>query len=141
MTDHTDPSRHDDRIMTPREVASWLAIPLTNLSLRSKTGDVPSSRIGTGERRYWRPLLRAKLFSQGQAAMEPSPDEPEVITLEELALRLRLSAQTLGRRIEDGSIPASKIGNQYRIYWPSIRARLEAGHDFPATKRPTVPTD
>lgn len=134
MNQPPDSDPLDSRIMIPHEVAAWLAVSTTHLNRRAKAGDIPSSRLGGGERRYWRPLLLSQLFSQKQAAMEPPPDDPEVITLEELALRLRLTAQTLSRRIEDGSIPASRIGNQYRIYWPAIRARLETGQDFPATR-------
>lgn len=131
MSNPTDPGREDERIMTTNEVASWLSVSVAHLNRQAQAGVIPSSRIG-GERRFWRPLLLVKLFPQ-----EPVmglDDEPDVLTPDELAAALRVTPQTVSRRIQDGSIPASKIGSIYRIYWPTIRARLEAGEDF-------LPTD
>ena len=68
---------------------------------------------------------------------EPNRREPDVITTAQLGEILQLSAESIRARIEDGSIPASKIGNHYRIYWPTIRARLEAGEDFVPQARDT----
>ena len=62
--------------------------------------------------------------------MEANRRDADVITTAQLGEILQLSAESIRARIDDGSIPASKIGKHYRIYWPTIRARLEAGEDF-----------
>lgn len=120
------------RAMTTQEVASWLVISLPVLAERVKAGTIPSSRIGR-ERRFWRPTVLAAVF--GEATVGPGDESvPEVVTVEDLAQILQLNPATIRQRIRDGSIPASRIGDQYRIYWPSIRARLAAGQDFTPTQ-------
>jgi len=128
MNNPTDPERHDERIMTTSEVASWLSVSAGHLNRQAKAGEIPSSFIG-GERRFWRPSLLAKLFPL-EPAVDHGDEPADVVTPEELAIALRLTPQTVIRRCRDSSIPASKIGSIYRIYWPTIRARLEAGEDF-----------
>ena len=129
MTDPPDPpAARDERVMTRTEVASWLALSIPTLMTRIREGEIPATRIG-GEWRFWRPALRARLFP-AEAPPEPDRNEPEVLTTAQLAELLRLTGETIRARIEDGSIPASRIGNQWRIYWPAIRARLEAGENF-----------
>lgn len=130
MTDLPEPpGPTDDRIMTRNEVASWLTFSLPTLAARVRDGDISASRIG-GEWRFWRPTLLTHLFPH-QAPPEPHRPEAEIITTAELAQILRLTGETARARIEDGSIPATKTGNQWRIHWPTIRARLEAGDNFP----------
>lgn len=136
MTDpHDPPVAPDERIMTRTEVASWLALSIPTLMARVRDGEVPGSRIGA-EWRFWRPALRARLFPH-EAPAEPHRIEAEVVTTAQLAELLQLTGETVRARIEDGSIPASKIGNQWRIYWPAIRARLEAGENFTPREEPT----
>lgn len=128
MTNPSDPPVTDDRVMTRNEVASWLAISLPTLMARVEAGDVPASRIGK-EWRFWRPALAHRLFAL-EAPVESTRHDAEIITTTQLAERLQLTSETVRARIDDGSIPASKIGNTYRIYWPAIRAKLESGEDF-----------
>jgi len=136
MTDLQDPDATPEaRVMTRSEVASWLATSVPTLMARVQAGDIPASRIG-GEWRFWRPLLKSRLFSQ-EAPVQADRHEPDVITTAQLGEILQLGAESIRARIEDGSIPASKIGNQYRIYWPTIRARLESGEDFAPQDRGT----
>lgn len=131
MTDPLDPATPaDDRIMTRTEVASWLALSLPTLMTLVRKGEIPASRIG-GEWRFWRPTLRSHLFPR-DAPPEPQRHEPEIITIAELAHTLQLTGETVRARIEDGSIPATRIGNRWRIHWPTIHARLEAGDNFTA---------
>lgn len=136
MTDpHDPPVARDERIMTRTEVASWLALSLPTLMARVRDGDIPASRIGA-EWRFWRPTLRSRLFPQ-EAPAEPDRHEAEILTTAQLAELLQLTGETVRARIEDGSIPASRIGNHWRIYWPAIRARLEAGENFTPRGEPT----
>lgn len=129
MTDpHDPPVAPDEQVMTRTEVASWLALSIPTLMARVREGEIPASRIGA-EWRFWRPALRSRLFPQ-EAPTEPRRHEAEVLTTAQLAELLQLTGETVRARIEDGSIPASRIGNQWRIYWPAIRARLEAGENF-----------
>ena len=139
MTEPQDPgSPHDVRIMTTSEVAAWLSLSVPTLMSRVRAGEIPASRIGA-EWRFWRPTLEVRLFAQGPAA-ESGDDQAEVLTTAQLADRLRLTGETVRARIEDGSIPASRIGNQFRIFWPTIRGRLEAGEDFtPAQRTSSAP--
>ena len=136
MTDpHDPPVAPDERVMTRTEVASWLSLSFPTLMARISDGEIPASRIG-GEWRFWRPTLRSRLFP-AEAPPEPERDEPEVLTTAQLAQLLQLTGETVRARIEDGSIPASRIGNHWRIYWPAIRARLEAGENFTPRGNPT----
>lgn len=117
-------------------MASWLVLSVPTLMARVRAGDIPASRIGA-EWRFWRPTLQAHLFAQ-LADAAAYRDEADIITTAQLAHRLQLTGETVRARIEDGSIPATKIGNQFRIFWPVIRARLAAGENFtPAEKAAT----
>lgn len=129
MTDPLDPpTAADQRIMTRTEAASWLGVSLPTLMALVRNGEIPASRIGA-EWRFWLPSLRLRLFPH-QAPPEPHRHEAEVITTAQLAQTLRLTGETVRARIEDGSIPAIRTGNQWRLHWPTIRARLEAGDNF-----------
>ena len=74
-------------------------------------------------------MLISRLFPEAEQVSSDESD-PDIITIEELADRLRLSVPTVRMRIEDQSIPASRIGKIWRIYWPTIRDRLAEGKDF-----------
>ena len=135
MTDpHDPPAARDERIMTRTEVASWLALSIPTLMARVREGKIPASRIGA-EWRFWKPAVRSRLFPQ-EAPMEPHRADLEVLTTAQLAEILQFTGETVRARIEDGSIPASKTGNQWRVYWPAIRARLEAGENFTPRDEP-----
>lgn len=129
MTDPLHPpTTADDRIITRTEAASWLGVSLPTLMALIRNGEIPASRIG-GEWRFWLPSLRTRLFPH-HAPPEPQRQEPEIITTAQLAHTLQLTSETVRARIEDGSIPATRLGNQLRIHWATIRARLEAGDNF-----------
>ena len=133
MDDSKDPARLiDGRIMTTAEVASWLATSESTIKRQAQAREIPSSKIGA-ERRFWRPALQAH-FWPGEAVVEPANEPADVLTPAQLAAVLQLNPVTILRRIQDGSIPASQLGTQYRIWWPSIRARLQAGEDFVPTR-------
>ena len=122
MSNPVGPGPHQThRVLTANEVATWLG-----LSEPTVIQHVPNSRIGN-EYRFWRASVCA-LFPE----VEPVDDDDDagVITIEELAARLRLSTPTVRARIEDKSIPATRIGKAFRIYWPTIRDRLAQGKDF-----------
>jgi|NGEPerStandDraft_6_1074524.scaffolds.fasta_scaffold88955_2 excisionase family DNA binding protein len=118
----------DPRIMTTSEVAKWLYLTEPTITQHIQRGLIPASRLGS-EWRFWRPLLISRLFPEAEQVSSDESD-PDIITIEELADRLRLSVPTVRMRIEDQSIPASRIGKIWRIYWPTIRDRLAEGKDF-----------
>lgn len=49
-----------------------------------------------------------------------------LLTVKEVAAMLRVSAQTLYKMLEQGSIPAVKVGSQWRFEREKVRAWLEA---------------
>ena len=118
----------DSRIMTTGEVAKWLSVTEPTIGQHIQKGLIPASRLGS-EWRFWRPLVLARLFPEVELVSTDDAD-PDIITIEELAARLRLSVPTVRMRIEDQSIPASRVGKTWRVYWPTIRDRLAKGQDF-----------
>lgn len=132
MTDDKNTPLPQGPVMTTAEVMEWLGISRAALMSRIQSKDIPASRIGS-EYRLWRPLLLQRLFGD-EEVVELGRD---VITPADLADYLQLNTATVRQRIADGSIPATKIGSSYRIRWPKIRARLEAGEDFLPTPSDT----
>ncbi len=49
-----------------------------------------------------------------------------LLTVKEVAAMLRVSAQTLYKMLEQGGIPAVKVGSQWRFERDKVRAWLEA---------------
>ena len=45
---------------------------------------------------------------------------PEVLTTEQLAERLGYSEVAIRGWIKNGTIPATKIGPEWRVWWPSV---------------------
>lgn len=130
MSDHANPGDPVNPVMTSAEVMEWLGISRPVLAAQIQAHEIPVSRIGS-DYRFWRPSLLRTFFSQ-EEIVEPGRD---VITPTDLAEHLRMSKATVRQRIADGSIPAHRIGNTYRIWWPTIRAKLEAGEDFSPARR------
>lgn len=130
MSADDDKFSDDPRIMSTHEVAQWLSTTASTLLAQVHAGTIPSSRIGA-EFRYWRPLLTRTLFGESEPPM-PEYDVPEVLTAAQLAQKLQIGVATIRRRATDGSIPATRIGNDFRFYWPAIRRRLENGESFHA---------
>ena len=54
--------------------------------------------------------------------MTRATEREELLTLGELAARLRVSTRTAYRLVYDGAVPAVKVGGQWRI----LRAELDA---------------
>jgi nitrogen PTS system EIIA component len=50
--------------------------------------------------------------------------EPELLTLSELAKLLRVSTRTAYRYVYDGTVPAVKVGGQWRIPRNALDAQL-----------------
>lgn len=48
-----------------------------------------------------------------------------LLTVKEVAALLRVSAQTLYKMLENGGIPAVKVGSQWRFEREKVRAWLE----------------
>ncbi len=49
-----------------------------------------------------------------------------LLTVKEVAAMLRVSAQTLYKMLEQGGIPAVKVGSQWRFERDKVRAWLQA---------------
>ena len=131
MTADDDSNSADLRIMNTNEVAEWLGTATATLLTQVRNGAIPASRIGA-EWRFWRPLLTRVLFAEQADPVDSSLDQPEVLTTAQLAQKLQIGVATIRRRASDGTIPATKIGNDFRFYWPAIKRRLENGEDFTA---------
>jgi excisionase family DNA binding protein len=54
--------------------------------------------------------------------MAATTDQPELLTLRELAEYLRVSDRTAYQLVSDGVVPATKVGGQWRI----VRAMLDS---------------
>lgn len=117
----------DDRVLTTDLVAALLKLAPHTVIRHVQRGIIPASRLG-GEYRYWRPLVREEVVG---ADPEPDSDtEPDVLTVDQLAGRLKLTPATIVLRIEDQSIKAHKVGKVWRILWAPILRTLSKGDDF-----------
>lgn len=56
---------------------------------------------------------------------------PKMLTVEDAAAALHLTAQTVWRYVREGKIPASKIGRRYLIPEDAIEAMLEPKREPP----------
>lgn len=56
-----------------------------------------------------------------------------LLTVKEVAALLRVSAQTLYKMLEQGGIPAVKVGSQWRFEQDKVRAWLEAQRANPTS--------
>lgn len=122
--------RPDPRILMTSEVAAWLSLTEPTITQHIHNGLIPASRLGS-EWRFWRPSLLARLFPEAEpVSVDEDEEGPDIITIEQLAERLQLSVPTIRLRIDDGSLPASRIGKTWRIYWPTIKDRLVRGENF-----------
>ena len=54
-----------------------------------------------------------------------------MLTVEDVAAALHLSAQTVWRYVREGKIPASKIGRRYLIPESAVEAMLEPKQEPP----------
>lgn len=60
---------------------------------------------------------------------QPAPDPDQFFTLDEAAVILKVSVDTLRRQISDDLIPFRKVGSQYRLpaWW--VRLDSQVKHD------------
>jgi len=96
-------------------------------------GEVPGTRVG-GQWRFWKPALLTRVAGADAAAhalgdYHPS-DDPGVVDIHELADLLGLSEGRLSLLLRQGDVPATKVGRQWRAYWPAIRDRIAAGQSL-----------
>ena len=54
--------------------------------------------------------------------------DPDVLTTQELAAKLGLSAQTVRRMAHAGQLPALKTGKDFRYSWETVRDVLRQPH-------------
>ena len=54
------------------------------------------------------------------------PQEPEFLTVKEVAERLRVSPEVVQARIRGGTLKAARIGKEYRIRHEDFDAYLKA---------------
>jgi excisionase family DNA binding protein len=62
-----------------------------------------------------------------------APDS--LMTVKEMAAMLRVSAQTLYKMLEQGEIPAVKVGSQWRFDREKIKDWMESQGSGPASSR------
>jgi excisionase family DNA binding protein len=60
-----------------------------------------------------------------------------LLTAKEVAAMLRVSSQTLYKMLEQGEIPAVKIGSQWRFDREKVKSWLEGRADEPDPAKPT----
>lgn len=65
---------------------------------------------------------------QSMAGLEPAHDD-EILTIKEVAAKLRVAARTLRQWAEVGTIPAFKLGRQWRFRRTDIENWLRGGAD------------
>lgn len=118
---------HPDVLDIPA-AATLLAVGKPSVYRLVRAGDVPAWRLG-GQWRMWRPaILRAVAGPEveQQHPMTPAGD-PEMISASTLAELLDISLPTCHALINDGTIPARKVGATTRIWWPSVRQLMIDG--------------
>jgi excisionase family DNA binding protein len=63
-------------------------------------------------------------------------DETEFLTVAEVAETLKLNQQTVRNWIDQGSLPALRIGRRVRIRRSDFERLIEAGETRPGARRP-----
>jgi excisionase family DNA binding protein len=101
----------DDRsgpppVMTAKEVCSYLDISRATLYRLIRTAKIPFFRMGF-DYRFNREAIDLWLLADR--------NNPESMTAERVCAYLRIHRSTLYRMIDDGRIPYSRIGDQYRF--------------------------
>lgn len=70
----------------------------------------------------WRSRLRT-----GKTIKRRDGEMPQVMTLDEVAAALRVDAEAVEGLIEDGRLPAVKVGQEWRISRSNVIAFIERG--------------
>jgi excisionase family DNA binding protein len=52
---------------------------------------------------------------------------PQLLTIEEAAQYLRVCTKTVRTRIREGTLPATKVGSQYRLSMEGLKSYLARG--------------
>lgn len=79
----------------------------------------------------------------GDGTAPPLSDEPvheadprpEILTVEEFAVRMRWNRKTAYERIRRGEVVGLMPGKPYRIYWPAVVASVLTGQGRAPLKR------
>jgi hypothetical protein len=68
----------------------------------------------------------AAAFITNESAEKPLTRREYIglLTVPEILLLLKISRRTLNSRIEDGSVPAIRLGKRLLFDWPSVRESL-----------------
>lgn len=56
---------------------------------------------------------------------------PEILTSDELALRLKANPETIRRLTRSGKLPVMRLGGEYRYDWAAVSAALECPARLP----------
>ena len=84
-------------------------------------------------------LYEAQSLEQLALLVRPAPDD--MLTMAELAVRLKMTVRTLATWINDGKVVPIRVDKTILFYWPSVVARLLAHYqqtpeeDGPGGKR------
>jgi excisionase family DNA binding protein len=63
----------------------------------------------------------------------PLPEQDPLLRVSEVAARLRVSKMTVYRLIDKGVLPATRVGNEFRVAAPALQEYLaHAAHHDPA---------
>jgi excisionase family DNA binding protein len=118
----------DPDILTTNELAIKLHLPAAIVRRMARGGQIPTIEgsggrgRGHGFRFSWRSVREALDVEDG-----PEPvigRDPDVLSAEELAVKLGWSLQTIWDLANSGKIPGLRAGKDWRFYWPAIRDRL-----------------
>lgn len=93
--------------------------------LRAMQADSDRARTGA---------LASPVFASILQTMPTTETQPDLLTLRELAAYLRVSMRTAYQLATDGSVPAVKVGGQWRI--PRDELRRQLGTEEPRRPQP-----
>jgi excisionase family DNA binding protein len=79
-------------------------------------------------------VLRSRSSTPG-ATEHRDEDVPQVMTITEVAALLRVDTETVQKFIEDGRLPAVKVGEDWRISRANVMAFVNAGDNAVGEER------
>ena len=79
-------------------------------------------------------VLRSRPSTPG-AREHRDEDVPQIMTISEVAALLRVDAETVETLIEDGRLPAVKVGQDWRISRTNVIAFINAGDNAAGKER------
>ena len=124
-------------------VARTLAVSSVTARRWASDGRIPGVRIG-GQWRFWAPAVLTRAVGPEAAshvpALPPGHTDPTIVGTAQLAELLGIHEQTVTVLLRKGAIPATKVGHQWRAYWPNIRDRIAAGLPLIDPTEPEAPS-